>query len=197
MKNRNSLFIRMAALIAVLVGLCIINGCGTQSPVAPAEEENNDIILFGSQHIESKWGKIHHYNLYQPAKAMVDSAGLDVDLGDFDENASYNVPDDAVDGAVEISCSPTAYYTASGPVYVFQFGPKGIKFKKATTLSLKMRAFKKFKPRNGEFVGAELYYFDPDIQDWKLQEVDTDISDGEVDFEIYHFSRYAIGGRLL
>jgi hypothetical protein len=195
MKNRKALFIKLAIVLAVAVGISIINGCEGQLPVSPADNQNNETIFYGYQDLEQQWGKIVLIDGGTEYETVIDATGGSVDLGDYDSIASFTVPANALDSQVTITSTPSTYLASIGAVYVFEFGPDGLQFNTSAELEFEMSALELYNPNEADFIGADLYLYDVAAESWEIIDTDTDIADGEVDFDIDHFSRYAIGGR--
>ena len=93
------------------------------------------------------------------------------------------VPSGAVDEAVAIEMSVTQTEVRGRYVTEYEFGPHGLEFNKATTLSLQLPY------ANGTCVA--LRWFNPDSGQWELQ-ARNQVRNGKVEFSIYHFSKYGI-----
>jgi hypothetical protein len=71
------------------------------------------------------------------------------------------------------------------PSSVFEFGPDGLVFNERSILDYDMAQI------NAAAKTANLYYYDPNVNEWILQET-KDVENGRIKFSIYHFSKYAI-----
>jgi len=195
MNNRKRIVIRSMILLAVLMGVILINGCGKISPVAP---EQNDATLkqpFGAQQIEDKWGKVFSFSSYNAVVGWVDSGGGTMSFDGTGYEAEFDIPDGAVESWVKLYCQGSAYFTESGMIYVFEFKPDGLVFEKPATLRLEIEALQDFK-EGDPYIGAELLYWNDSTGNWDYQKADGDTDgDGIVEFQIEHFSRYAVGGQ--
>ena len=65
------------------------------------------------------------------------------------------------------------------------FGPSGLVFDRPAVLNIDMTAV------NEAAKSAKLLYFDPAVRDWVVYDQES-VSNGRVEFEISHFSKYAI-----
>ncbi|MBD3232481.1 MAG: hypothetical protein GF315_02015 [candidate division Zixibacteria bacterium] len=196
MFKSKSVIISSFVFIAVLVGIMLINGCGKVAPVGPDNDQTALKEPFGNEQVEQQWGRVFVMKV-DHAVDLVTSPDhpVEIDIGAGGYNAKLDVPNDATDGVVNITAQASAYLTASGMVYVFEFGPDGTQFDKSTTLSLDVEAIEDYD-ENDKFDGAELRYWNSDKQEWELYEVDADDDgNGKFEFNIDHFSRYGIGGR--
>jgi hypothetical protein len=200
MSNRKTIFLKLAALAVIILGILLINSCGKMSPTSPensVSDQPDPALQFGNEDIESKWGKIFYISLYDAAFGVVDEGGGAMGFGGFDYYAEFQVPADAVDDWTMIYCQASSYSTQSGLVYVFNFGPDGTVFETPATLRIEMAAIDYFSPDGVKYNGAELNFWNPRTQQWELKGIDKDNDgDGIIEFEVNHFSRYAIGGRL-
>ncbi|MBD3168041.1 MAG: hypothetical protein GF307_01065 [candidate division Zixibacteria bacterium] len=203
MSNRKNAVLRTLVLASALFVAMIIGGCSQQnSPVSPENDSADLKEPFSHDAVAQQWGRIYGINLFEEKVNLVepedegDSAvEVEIDAGAYE--AELNVPSNAVDSAVSITAASTAYMTASGMVYVIEFGPSGLVFNTPATLSIEFSAIEDFADDDEDLTGAEIRYWNPNTCEWELQEVDYDIDDGTVDFTIEHFSRYGIGGRTL
>ncbi|MBD3168578.1 MAG: hypothetical protein GF307_03775 [candidate division Zixibacteria bacterium] len=200
MSNRRSVLIRLSVLFLVVFGVALVNGCGKNSPVAPGSEQTDVLEQkepFGPSNVEQQWGRVFYWRFENAAYGYVDNGGGTMNFSGDGYDAQFQVPDNAVDYWVELWMEGQAYYTESGMVYVFEFGPDGLQFREDATLIIETKALKDYND-NGSIEGAELMYWDPDQQDWQFEEFDDDSDgDGYYEFKIGHFSRYGIGGRIL
>ncbi len=93
------------------------------------------------------------------------------------------VPSGAVDEAVNIEMSVRQVEVNGRYITEYEFGPHGLEFNKATTLSLSLPY------ADGTIVS--LRWFNPDTNQWELQQRQR-VWNGKVSFSIYHFSKYGI-----
>ncbi|MBD3170428.1 MAG: hypothetical protein GF307_13165 [candidate division Zixibacteria bacterium] len=200
MSKRTNLIAKIFIPLAIFAGIMLMQGCGKMSPVAPTTTEQADLKdPFGDSQVESQWGRVYS-QANHPPKGMTPNGVSAADSMHFNVlgyETRFIVPGGATPNTGSITCSPSNFFTASGMVYIFDFGPDGLTFSASATLEIEMAALEDYNPNDKPFVGAEIYYFNPSTGAWELQEVDTDIGDGKVEFNIDHFSRYGIGGRTL
>ncbi len=196
MFKRKSVIISSFVFIAVLVGIMLINGCGKVAPVGPDNDQTALKEPFGNEQVEQQWGRVFVMKV-DHAVDLITSADhpVEIDIGAGGYNAELDVPPGATGGVVNITAQASAYLTASGMVYVFNFGPDGLEFNEPVKLTIEVDAIEDYDD-SGVFNGAELRYWNPDTQEWEFQEADDDSDgDGKYEFNIDHFSRYGIGGR--
>ena len=200
MSNRKSVVIKLSVLALVIFGVALINGCGKNSPLSPASTDDAVIDQkepFGASNVEQKWGRVFYWKFDGAAFGYVDEGGGTIEFSGDGYDAQFIVPDNAVNYWEQLWMRGDAYYTQGGMVYVFDFGPDGLQFASDATLIIETKAIKDFDD-DDRFEGAELMYWDPDVQIWHTEEFDDDADgDGYYEFKISHFSKYGIGGRSL
>lgn len=96
--------------------------------------------------------------------------------------ADFIVPVGALLTPVEITLEVTKIQTPLGPIYVYDCGPDGTKFKVPAKLQ---------QPITSGQAYAFLYYFNESTGRWELQEI-VKVKDGVATFNIKHFSKYGI-----
>ena len=121
---------------------------------------------------------------------------FDLETNNKDYKAKFEVPQKSLDNDVDITCTPSWYYTASGIVYVLDFGPEGLIFDPPATLEMKVKGFEDFNPTGKDYIGFELSWYDPENSGWELQKFEVKKDKENIKFDIHHFSRYAISGRV-
>ncbi len=194
MLRQNQLIARSAVLFVIVAAALILNGCGEVSPVSNETEIQKE--PFGAEQVEQQWGRVFVMKV-DHAVDLITSPDhpVEIDIGAGGYNAKLDVPNDATDGVVNITAQASAYLTASGMVYVFNFGPDGLEFNESAKLTIEVNAIEDYDD-DGVFDGAELRYWNPSKEVWELYETDTDADgDGKYEFNVDHFSRYGIGGR--
>ncbi|MCP4632419.1 MAG: hypothetical protein GY855_05795 [candidate division Zixibacteria bacterium] len=195
MKNRQKGYTRSAFLVMFIIGIMIITGCGNQSPVSPVSDQASHQEPFDPSSIEGQWGRVLGFSMHdmEGGSAGLDGTAIDVSMLGYE--SKYVIPADAVGDPLDITCVPSNWLTSIGMIYIYDFGPDGTEFDVSTTLSLDMDALEDYNPNSKAFIGAELRLYNPNTGAWELQEIDTTIIDGKVEFNIDHYSRYGIGGR--
>ncbi|MBD3232336.1 MAG: hypothetical protein GF315_01285 [candidate division Zixibacteria bacterium] len=195
MSKRKGAIIRSIVYFFVVIGIVMISGCGKLSPVSSDNEEQKE--PFGAQQVEDKWGRVFYWSFENAAYGWVDEGGGNMEFEGDGYEAEFIVPDNAVSHWEKLWMEGQAYYTESGMVYIFEFGPEGLQFSESATLLIEIEAIEDYDD-DDEFVGAELSYYNPDKDEWETVEWDDDSDDdGYYEFEIDHFSRYGIGGRTM
>jgi hypothetical protein len=180
----------------VLFAAMLIGGCGKNLPVAPGNQENDYEQRFNSQSIEETWGAVRYINPVPRKAELIDENGGIVYLDITGYASELEIPAEALNGSVQINCAAFVYNISSGRVYIYDFGPDGLQFGKSAILKLEMAALSDYCSNPKGYLGAELWWYNPDGGEWVLREFDNDVDgDGIVEFKIDHFSRYGIGGR--
>ncbi|MBD3168579.1 MAG: hypothetical protein GF307_03780 [candidate division Zixibacteria bacterium] len=198
MSKRNKILIQGIVLIAIISAVLLINGCGKQSPLSPTSNNTDMKQAFGPDNVETQWGRVFSMGSGGLAGISADPNSTDtLDTSVLGYESEFIVPAGAVDAQVQITCTPQNYFTQYGMVYVYDFGPDGLTFNQPAILTLDLDALEDYNPTDTDFNRVELRLYDEASRTWQLIEVDTDLSDGVVEFEIDHFSRYGIGGRTL
>lgn len=198
MKKSKSLILKAVIFSVIVVGVLLIASCGKMSPTSvdqPAQDQNDPPDYYGNQAVESKWGRIFYWTVVDKVYGMVDQGGGTMTFDDFDYDCSVTFPEGAVDGWISFTAELTGYNTWSGVIYMFQFGPEGTVFNVPVEIVMDAAALTDGDP-DCELGGADLWYWDPVRRRWLLIDYDMNIDDGLLSFQLEHFSRYAIGGRL-
>ena len=97
----------------------------------------------------------------------------------------FKVDPNAVDENVEISVKSYQDKVWGEKAIIFEFGPDGLVFEKAATLSFEMAEL------DSRASSAKLFYYNPTYKIWVLTSYRA-VKDGIVEFDIEHFSKYAI-----
>jgi hypothetical protein len=198
MKKSKSLILKAVIFSVIVVGVLLIASCGKMSPTSvdqSAQDQNGSPDYYGNQAVESKWGRIFYWNVVDKVYGMVDQGGGTMTFDNFDYDCSVTFPEGAVDGWISFTAELTGYNTWSGVIYMFQFGPEGTVFNIPVEIVMDAAALTDGDP-DCELEGADLWYWDPVRRRWFLIDYDMNVDDGLLSFQLEHFSRYAIGGRL-
>lgn len=192
MKNRTLLYTIGLLLSVGAIGL--LTGCGdmatgpssgTDDPVVVGNtgkgQDSNSINNGGA----TQSGLVRQlFNVVEETTIeVVNAVGGVVDVVVATGETKLVVPSGALDEAVAIDMKVTQVETRGRCYTEYEFGPHGLEFNKATTLSLALPY------DDGTWVA--LRWFNPDTDQWELQERQQ-VSNGRVEFSIYHFSKYGI-----
>ena len=195
MFNRKSHALKGFILLAIIIGIVLVNGCGKLSPTGPENDQAIQKEAFGTQDIEAQWGKVFNLTFLITSEDIVQVDGDTVDICGLGYKSTFVVPDSALTTATNITCTPSRYVTASGAVYIYDFGPEGLKFNKSCDLGIEIAAMEKYNPNPAApFSSFKLFWWNAKTSSWELQQIDSDLLDGTADFKIDHFSRYGISG---
>ena len=115
---------------------------------------------------------------------LVDDKGGTIDLLLGNAVSTLDIPSGAVTAPAVVTAVGLQVPTPWGDVTLYDFGPNGLVFQKAATLSLNTGL------QEGQTLS--LYWFDPAAGEWVLQETATVEKDGKVEFLVWHFSKYGI-----
>jgi len=194
----------LMALVASAVSVVLL-GCSTNAPVAPALNEPDGLKAIAF--VEDQLGQDpfaavegEHGGLAKPvwwitsdasyADVGVDGATIYLNLGNG--VSSFDIPNGAVcnnydgDGqcVVRITAKAAWFQTPYGNLALYDFGPDGLQFAK----DCKLRVPTGFG--FGKLIS--LYWFNPSTGQWEVQQSNKTDKQGFVQFNISHFSKYAI-----
>ncbi|MCP4632418.1 MAG: hypothetical protein GY855_05790 [candidate division Zixibacteria bacterium] len=144
MLNRKGPYVKLTIVVAVFVGIALINGCGNQSPVSPESTQTDDKVPFGTQQIENKWGRVHYFSFFGGVDGYVDQGGGSMEFEGESYTAEFEIAPGTVNEWTEIHCSISSYETENGLVYVFDFGPDGLAFNPPAKLRMDVRPFESY-----------------------------------------------------
>jgi hypothetical protein len=191
LKLRDKLGITATVLAGLIAGVFLFAGCGQMgsNPVAPTAEEPQPVfsILGGALDLVN--------NIVNVEETLGVLGGIISTDGGLLNTSTFYVPPGALDSTVTITLRVETnliratfnllnrLLSPSGQVTEFDFGPDGLRFNKACTLT------KQTGQPDGRVM--TLWYFNPRTNAW--ERVDQAPSrGGKVSFSIYHFSKYAI-----
>ena len=182
------------SLFLMVVVLGLMAGCGEQ-PTGPSMGNDDPVVVHnsgkGQDAKTTNNGNATEAGLLRQLLTTVEETTTEVvgELGGVvavvvaSGETKLTVPSEAVEGAVAIEMSVTQTESRGRFYTEYEFGPHGLEFNKATTLSLALPY------SNGTLVS--LRWFNPDTNQWELQERER-VSNGRVEFSVYHFSKYGI-----
>jgi len=194
--------IRALALPTVFVGVLtmafLLLGC-SDSPLAPSGPQNGlDAIGYVESQLGSDpfatldsvgndpaaLGKLIGTIYFDNDTVTVDDKGGTIDLLLGNAVSTLDFPHGAVTAPVVVTAVGLQVPTPWGDVTLYDFGPDGLVFQKAATLSLNTNL------QEGQTLS--LYWFDSAVGQWVLQETATVEEEGKVEFHVWHFSKYGI-----
>jgi hypothetical protein len=191
MKVRRGLMLGATAVAVFLVAF-LVAGC-SDNPVAPKSDDGTG----GFTYIKDKGGdpmvapgdpggKALGPGGRDSDSAVIGPAGGEIDLTLGPHASRFLVPPGALLSPVLISVAAVAAGTPFGDVAVFDFGPDGLAFKVPVKLTLQVS--------DPEGMTKRLYWWNPSSGRWQLVNV-APVKDGEVTFNVAHFSKYGITSR--
>ena len=187
-------FVYTLGILLVLGAAVMMTGCGDMA-VNPSNGGDDPAVVNNTGHGKdgaainnggaSQTGLIRMLlNVVEETTTeVVGVLGGTVDVVVGSGQTKLQVPSGAVEEAVAIEMSVTQTEVRGRYVTEYEFGPHGLEFNKATTLSLQLPY------ANGTWVA--LRWFNPDSGQWELQ-ARNQVRNGKVEFSIYHFSKYGI-----
>ncbi|MCP4703513.1 MAG: hypothetical protein GY865_02800, partial [candidate division Zixibacteria bacterium] len=180
------------------LGFGIINGCGKVSPVGPqTEQDYTQQDPYGTETLEHQFGRVAMGGL-ESAKisTVIDRHGgvIDIITPARDFETSFIVPSGSLSEPVTITIDPIVSSVGGKEVFIFDFGPSGTTFDPEATLEMRCDALALPSGIARDYVGFDLYWFNPAVLSWQHQQYLPATGD-VVEFDIDHFSRYGIGGR--
>jgi hypothetical protein len=173
----------MGLLLAFSLALFVSFGCSSNSIKFEDQNTSGDKLdyLYDTQEEHAdRSPKL----LEETVSVVSETVGLLGGVLEVADDAStvFVVPVGALLRPVEISIVASEFQTPLGPVFLYECGPEGTKFKVPAKLSQRM-------PEGQS--DASLYYFNEATGAWELQEV-VKVKDGVATFNIKHFSKYGI-----
>lgn len=188
MKRSAKKLVEWTAFLAIaVVGVCFLHGC-SDSPLAPAVSHNGLNALLdaeaqlGGADVTSA-GVIGSL-ISDKDTALVGKDGGIIELELGTAVSTLDVPSGALTEDALITAVAAQLSTRFGEVTLYGFGPDGVTFSKAATLTLTTSL--------PEFEVLTLYWYNPVTRRWEWQEDATVNGNGEVRFSIWHFSKYGI-----
>lgn len=162
--------------LALLAVVLIISGCSNNSPVNPAMPQAPEL---GLQVQLSSTTTVD-------AVLISKSVGGVIQIERKDYVHTFTVPANAISSNTLISVKSSDQIVLGEKMIVFEFGPDGLIFSKSAVLSFEMAEL------SAQASSGKLYYLDPSSGKWVYQG-SSDVSNGVANFNINHFSKYAIG----
>lgn len=160
-------------LVAAFAVSLTLAGCSGDSPLSPGVDDSTGL----NKTIVSAVVEVS-----LPIQA--DSGGL-IPIQSNGYNHAFVVEADGLDEDKVISVKAGKAKINGKDMVEFDFGPDGLVFKKASKLQFDIGEL------NPNAVSAKLYYYDPQASAWVLQ-AESKVKKGVAEFNINHFSRYAI-----
>lgn len=188
MKHTREFALWAAALMATISVLYLVQGCGT-APVAPMSTADGLAALgdadsqLGDRPIAQ--AKVVGSIVSAIDEVVVGASGGTIELLLGSATSTLSVPRGALEENVLITAAAVQLMTPFGKVTIYDFGPDGLVFSNAATLTL---ATDKAKGTS-----LSLYWYNPTTGAWEWQQTSQVGGDGKIQFAIWHFSKYGIG----
>ncbi len=174
----------LVGVFVVLMAALVFNGCSNNSPLAPDPEysiSTAKLVPMRSMNPATSGAE----SLCETEKVISADDGGQIDITHEEYCHEFVIAPASIDDDTEISVKTTKEIINGRDAIVFEFGPDGLVFSEAAKLDFEMGDL------DSAARTATLLYFDPKANDWVVQAT-KDVSLGEVEFDIYHFSKYAI-----
>lgn len=179
-------------LSMILSAFVILGGC-SQNPIE-SKTENYDItsglqalsfidtlqessVGSSAAKIGDDWVLID----YACDEENIDEEGEELTIELDGQDVHFIIPEDAVTDDVDISICGWKYSTPFGYAFIYECGPSGQQF------NIPIQVIQYAEDDDGDCAG--MFYQGDD--DWELEQISV-IENGNVEFEIHHFSKYGI-----
>jgi hypothetical protein len=172
--------VRYLWLVAAVAAVMTIAGCSGDTPLAPTSDQGQELArtmpVLPAVASDVAVAAVTYIPAAVGGTIAVDKSGY---------THEFDIPARAVSSDQVISVSVKEDKIGDRNAIVFEFGPDGLVFNTPSQLKCAISEI------NARATSGKLYYYDPKVGDWILQG-DAPVVDGVVDFNIYHFSKYAI-----
>jgi len=170
--------ITILSSMVLLAAIVVIVGCSGKTPLNPADNPNSLNRLATPTTLVAT-------DLVEAEKLI--SADLDDSISIIKNYKvhKYVVPEGALDVSTVIDVKAFSDKVNDKKAIIFEFGPEGLIFNVATKLNIDISEL------DAGALTVNLYYFDPKANDWVFQGT-VPVNNGRAEFNIYHFSKYAI-----
>lgn len=174
----------MGLMLAVSLALFMFSGCSSKA----IENEQNPIdpkvnYLYETGEADQNYAGPALFDVTEmQVSKVIGILGGTINVPIRGADATFTIPAGAVLLPIEISLKVTRYGTPFGPLFIYDCGPDGTKFKVSAELSQPL-------PEGQNY--AFIYYFNEATRNWEFQEV-VKVKDGVATFKIKHFSKYGI-----
>jgi len=174
----------LIGVLAVLFTALAFTGCSVNTPTAP---ESDSLLLSSGKFLSGDGAQAAGMEtiLCETSQQIPAKSGGTIEIVHDSYVHEFTVAPSSIDRNTQISIKTTSEMVEGKNATVFEFGPDGLVFAEAATLTYQMDEL------NTRASAAYLYYYDTNADKWILQG-SASVYQGEVEFEIYHFSKYAI-----
>jgi hypothetical protein len=179
----NKFALVMGLLLSVSLALFMFAGCSTNSVSNDDHVTDGKLVyLFDATHRDHNQAGPALFELTEVAVSeVVGLVGGTIEVAG-DISADFVVPAGALLAPVEIRIEASELQTPLGPIYIYDCGPDGTRFRVPAKLQQPITTGQPF---------AFLYYFNEATGQWELQET-VKVKNGVATFNIKHFSKYGI-----
>ncbi len=162
--------------LAVVLTLFFVVGC-SNAPLQPEVPEVQQLEL-GRSHVPTS------STVYDQSLIDTDDGGqIDIERSVYQHE--FVVPEDAIEANTLITVKSSAEEILGKSAIVFEFGPDGLTFNTSAKLKFEMAEL------NANALSAKILYYNPLKKQWEYQ-ASAAVKNGIVEFDINHFSKYAI-----
>jgi hypothetical protein len=167
--------------LAVVLTLLFVIGCSNNAPLQPGDTNPIELGRFDQKLMSGTEGS---GEVFDSALIDKDEGGtIEIERGDYAHE--FVVEPDAIPQNTTITIRSVNEKVLGKNMIVFEFGPDGLEFSESAKLIFEMDEL------DGDASTAKLYYYDPVKKKWVYQG-STSVVGGFAEFEIDHFSKYAI-----
>jgi hypothetical protein len=170
--------------LAVVLTLFFVIGCSNYKPVQPTDPDPLELgaISFGERSNQlPEASSLEEYD----SEYIDKSTGGTIEIERADYTHEFVVEPNAIDQSTTITVRSVNEVILGKDMILFEFGPDGLEFDIVAVLAFDIAEI------NGDATSAKLYYYDPVKKKWNL-EYYVSVQNGIAEFEIDHFSKYAI-----
>ena len=163
--------------LAVVLTLLFVVGCSNNAPLQPVSPDPIGL--------EMSMAKGSSPTAEFDSGLIIKSKGgeISIERGEFIH--MFIVEANAVEQNTLITVKTVKDVINGREMIVFEFGPDGLEFSTSAKLRFEMGEL------NGDVAIAKMYYYDPGKKDW-VDHSSASVSGGIAEFDIDHFSKYAI-----
>lgn len=167
-------------IVLALAAVLTIAGCSDITPLSPDTDGNASL---GKPSLTIGKGDVETAVEVSQVISASDGGVIVIETGLYSH--SFEVEEGAISSDIVISAAVSEGYVNRRKAVIFEFGPDGLVFSKAATL-----VFDTDELSSTDNI-YNFYYYDTRAGEWVLQASKFGRR-GEVEFDVNHFSKYAI-----
>jgi hypothetical protein len=169
--------------LAVVLTLFLVIGCSNKNPIQPMTADPDPPDLFRPPPVGPDPSSI--IEEFDAGLINKITGGIiEIERGEYLHE--FEVQPGAIRQSTLITIRSINEQVLGEEMIVFEFGPDGLQFSESSKLRFDMAEL------NGSANTGYLYYYDPVRKQWSLQSFANVGVSGIVEFDIDHFSKYAI-----